>query len=60
MAYSDMSVGTRPGERSVPTMNQTASEQERCCSSAIFQKKVPALKEEVRTHDDEGHNIILL
>lgn len=60
MAYSDMTVGTSPGERSVPAVNQMASEQERYCSSAIFQKKVPALKEEVSTHEDEGLKIILL
>lgn len=55
-----MTVGTSPGERSVPAVNQMASEQERYCSSAIFQKKVPALKEEVSTHEDEGLKIILL
>lgn len=45
-----MTMGTRPGEESVPTMNQTASEQEGCYSSAIFQKKVLVLEAEVRTH----------
>ena len=59
MAYLDMGMGTRPRERRVPTVGQTASEPEGCSSLAVFQKTGLVLEGEVSTTGFEGHNIVL-